>query len=66
MAESFSHKWGQIVGNLIQEFVVEIFQQFASEHGLYLDYQRKRKARKSKKVSWQDRYGNFHDLDYFV
>lgn len=66
MAESFSHKWGQIVGNIIQEFVIEIFQQFANEQGLYLDYQKKRNVRKTKKVSWQDRYGNFHDLDYVL
>jgi hypothetical protein len=66
MAQSLSHKWGQIVGNLIQEFILEVLQQLADEHSLYLDYQRKRKARKSKKVSWQDRYGNFHDLDYVL
>ena len=66
MAESFSHKWGQIIGNLIQEFICETLQQIADEHGLYLDYQKKRKARNSKKVTWQDRYGNFHDLDYVL
>ncbi|NEU75966.1 DNA methylase [Hassallia byssoidea VB512170] len=66
MAESFSHKWGQIIGNLIQEFIRETLQQVADEHGFYLDYQKKRKARISKKVSWQDRYGNYHDLDYVM
>ncbi|PAX60100.1 DNA methylase [Brunnivagina elsteri] len=66
MAESFSHKWGQIIGNLIQEFIGETLQILANEHNLYLDYQKKRKARISKKVSWQDRYGNFHDLDYVL
>lgn len=66
MAESFSHKWGQIIGNLIQEFICETLQQIADEHGLYLDYQKKRKARNSKKVTWQDRYGNLHDLDYVL
>ncbi|MFH7029235.1 MAG: hypothetical protein ACHBN1_28530 [Heteroscytonema crispum UTEX LB 1556] len=66
MAESFSHKWGQIIGNLIQDFIRERLQKVADEHSLYLDYQRKRKARTSKKVSWQDRYGNFHDLDYVL
>ncbi|MEH2255204.1 hypothetical protein [Nostoc sp.] len=66
MAESLSHKWGQILGNLIQEFICETLQQLADEHGFYLDYQKKRKARISKKVSWQDRYGNYHDLDYVL
>ncbi|MBN4006171.1 hypothetical protein [Nostoc sp. LPT] len=66
MAESLSHKWGQILGNLIQEFICETLQQLADEHGFYLDYQKKRKARISKKVSWQDRYGNSHDLDYVL
>lgn len=66
MAESFSHKWGQIIGNLIQDFIRDKLQQVADEHGLYLDYQRKRKARASKKVSWEDRYGNSHDLDYVL
>ncbi len=66
MAESYSHKWGQIIGNLIQEFIRETLQEVANEHGFYLDFQKKRKARTSKKVSWQDRYGNFHDLDYVL
>lgn len=66
MAKSFSHKWGQIIGNLIQEFICETLQQVADENGFYLDYQKKRKARISKKVSWQDRYGNYHDLDYVL
>jgi hypothetical protein len=66
MAESFSHKWGQIIGNLIQEFIRDTLQQVADEHGFYLDYQKKRKARITKKVSWQDRYGNYHDLDYVM
>lgn len=66
MAESFSHKWGQIIGNFIQDFIREKLQDVASDQGLYLDYQRKRKARSSKKVSWEDRYGNSHDLDYVL
>ncbi len=66
MAESYSHKWGQIIGNLIQEFIRETLQEVANEQGLYLDYQKKRKARTGKKVSWEDRYGNSHDLDYVL
>lgn len=66
MAESFSHKWGQIIGNLIQEFIRETLQEIADEHSLYLDYKKLRKARIGKKVLWQDRYGNYHDLDYVL
>lgn len=66
MAESLSHKWGQIIGNLIQDVIRETLQEIADQHQLYLDYQRKRIARNSKKVSWQDRYGNYHDLDYVL
>ncbi len=66
MAESFSHKWGQIIGNLLQESIQETLQQVADQHGLYLDYQRKRAARPGKKVTWQDRHGNVHDLDYVL
>ena len=66
MAQSFSHKWGQIIGNLIQEFIQEKLQEVATAQGVYLDYQKKRAARLGKKVSWEDRYGNSHDLDYVL
>jgi hypothetical protein len=49
MAESLSHKWGQIIGNLIQEFIRETLKEIADEHGFYLDYQGKRSCRTSKK-----------------
>jgi hypothetical protein len=64
MAESFAHKWGQVIGNLFQASLREMLQQVADQHGLYLDYQRERVARPGKKVTWQDRHGNSHDLDY--
>lgn len=49
----------------------------ATEHNLYLDYQKERAARKGKgnnragkeplkKVTWEDKYGNVHDLDYVL
>ncbi|MEC4984659.1 MAG: hypothetical protein SAJ37_10815 [Oscillatoria sp. PMC 1068.18] len=66
MAKSNSHKWGQVVGNLIQAFICETLQKVADDQGLYLDYQKKRQARLGKKVSWRDRYGNLHDLDYVL
>lgn len=66
MAKSFAHKWGQIIGNLSQEFICETLQLVADKHELYLDYQKTRKARSGVKVSWQDRNGNSHDLDYVL
>ena len=64
MAESAAHKWGQIIGDLLQLSLREELQKVADRHQLYLDYQRDRPARKGSRVSWQDRYGNSHDLDY--
>lgn len=67
MAESLTHKWGQTIGNLLQRSLRETFQEVADRHGLYLDYQRERSARAgTAKVSWKDRYGNSHDLDYVL
>jgi hypothetical protein len=65
MAESPSHKFGQIIGNLIEAVIEPYLSDFAKEKQLYLDHQGKaRKARKGKKVTWEDSYGNVHDLDY--
>lgn len=66
MAESASHKWGQIIGDLLQHSLREELQKVADQHQFYLDYQRDRPARKGSRVSWQDRYGNNHDLDYVL
>lgn len=65
MAESPSHKFRQIIGNLVEAVIEPYLSNFAEEKQLYLDYQGKaRKARKGKKVTWEDSYGNVHDLDY--
>jgi len=66
LAESFAHRWGQIIGNVLQASLSELLQEVADRHGLYLDYQRERAARPGKKVAWQDRHGNVHDLDYVL
>ncbi|HUT46966.1 MAG TPA: hypothetical protein VMX36_11820 [Sedimentisphaerales bacterium] len=67
MAESPSHKFGQIIGNLLEAVVGPILSQFAEEKHLYLDYQKNtRKARNGKKVTWEDAHGNVHDLDYVL
>jgi hypothetical protein len=67
MAESPSHKFGQIIGNLLEELIEPFLADFATQNRLYLDYQNNpRTARKGKKVRWEDPYGNVHDLDYVL
>lgn len=67
MAESPSHKFGQIIGVLLEAVIEPFLSSFAQEKNLYLDHQKKpRKARKGKKVTWEDPYGNVHDLDYVL
>lgn len=67
MAESPSHKFGQLLGNLLEELIEPFLTTFAARSGLYLDYQKNsRAARKGKKVTWEDPYGNVHDLDYVL
>ena len=67
MAESPSHKFGQIVGNLLEDTIRPVLQNFCEEHGLYLDVKGERiGVRSGKKVIWEDRYGNSHDLDFVI
>lgn len=67
MAESPAHKFGQIIGNLIEAVIEPFLSNFAEEKHLYLDHQKKpRQSRKGKKVAWEDSYGNIHDLDYVL
>lgn len=67
MAESPAHRFGQIIGKLLESIVHPQLNEFCSEQGLYLDHQlRQRPARRGKKVSWTDQYGNLHDLDFVI
>ena len=67
MAQSPAHQFGQIVGEVLEAAIFEPLQQIADEHALYLDYKHLRPARGGKrKVSWKDRHGNDHDLDYVL
>lgn len=67
MAESLAHRWGQIIGDGFEMFVQNILGEVAHRHGLYLDFKRPRAARGGQgKVTWQDGYGNKHDLDYVL
>lgn len=67
MAESPSHKLGQMIGHLIESIIRPLLEEFCKKNKYYLDYQgQSRTARKGKKVSLQDLYGNIHDLDYVI
>lgn len=67
MARSPAHQFGQIIGEVLEAAIFEPLQQIADEHRLYLDYKHLRPARGGKrKVSWKDRHGNDHDLDYVL
>ncbi len=67
MANSPSHRFGQIIGDLLEEIMTPQFQSFCDERGLYLDKKGTRgEARGGKKVSWIDKYGNNHDLDFVI
>lgn len=67
MAQSYAHRWGQIIGNSLEQFTHNILTDTAKRHGLYLDSKGPRKIRGNQlKVTWQDGYGNKHDLDYVL
>lgn len=67
MATSPSHKFGQIIGDLLEEMLQLPLTKVAKKHGLYLDYKHPRLARGGKrKVTWIDHKGNRHDLDFVL
>lgn len=66
MAESLSHKFGQIIGDLLELALEPHLHKFAKKHKLYLDKKGTRKARSGKKVSWTDTRDNKHDLDFVL
>ena len=72
MAVSLAHRWGQIIGDVFEQFVRDMLQSIAVKHALYLDCKKPRRARANlggkdlSKVTWRDSYGNRHDLDYVL
>ncbi|MCT7977322.1 hypothetical protein [Laspinema olomoucense] len=71
MAQSPSHKFGQILGKLLEDIVLydilkPQLERFTAPKNYYLDYQKSRLARKGKKVTWEDKDGNKHDLDFVI
>jgi hypothetical protein len=67
MAESPAHRFGQVIGELLESVVRPQLESFCQRQGLYLDHQKRdRPARSGKKVAWTDQYGNTHDLDFVI
>lgn len=67
MAASPVHKLGQMIGDFIEKYFEGELTSICHERQLYLDVVGKnRAARKGKKVSLNDVYGNKHDLDFLI
>lgn len=66
MAQSPAHRWGQIIGEFLEQVFETELSKFARKHKLYLDTQGERPARAGKKVSWIDSFENSHDLDFVL
>ena len=67
MAESPSHKLGQIIGTMLEATVLPELRTFCERYGLYLDSGGPRPGvRTGTKASWRDKFDNSHDLDFIV
>ena len=66
MADSPAHKFGQNIGNLLEEIIESQLLPFCQARSLYLDKKGPRKARSGVKLTWEDKYGTQHDLDFVI
>jgi hypothetical protein len=66
MAESPAHRFGQIIGEVLEVAVAPLLSEFADKHGLYLDRRGERPCRPGKKCTWLDLNKNKHDLDFVL
>lgn len=66
MAESPAHRFGQLIGEVVEGAVEPTLRDFATKYGLYLDTKGPRPTRDGNKVSWTDLNGNKHDLDFVI
>ena len=66
MAESLSHKFGQIIGDLLELAIKPNLEKFAKKHTLFLDKKGERITRKGIKLTWTDLKENKHDLDFVL
>jgi hypothetical protein len=55
-----------MIGDLLEAAIYPSLVEFCEEHGYFLDRQGVRSARSGKKVAWEDRHGNTHDLDFVI
>lgn len=67
MAKSPSHRFGQMIGDLLEATVIRYCKPIAEEYGMYLDFKHPRLARKNQnEVKWTDLNGNTHKLDIVI
>ncbi len=66
MAESPAHRFGQIIGDVLEAAIGPVLAEFAKKHGLYLDRKGPRPCRRGLKCTWKDLNGNLHDLDFVL
>ncbi len=66
MGVSPAHRFGQILGEVLERAVEPIVAAQAAKHHLYLDKKGPRPCRKGAKLSWSDVNGNIHDLDFVL
>jgi hypothetical protein len=66
MGVSPSHRFGQILGEVLEQAVEPIVAHQAAKHHLYLDKKGQRACRKGAKLSWSHVNGNIHDLDFVL
>lgn len=67
MAQSPSHRFGQIIGEVLETAIRQPLEELCLRRGYYLDSKHPRTARNGlNKVAWKDHKPNSHDLDYVV
>jgi len=67
MAQAPGHRFGQIIGDMLEFAIRRPLMDVAEKRGLYLDWKHARSARNGRKlVKWDDSKGNSHDLDYVL
>ena len=67
MAKSPAHRFGQIIGDLLESTLIRYCKPIANEYHMYLDYKHPRPARNNQsEVKWTDINGNTHKLDIVI
>lgn len=66
MAASPSHILGEMIGNFFEDVMKSPIRDLCNKYHVYFDTIGPRKARKTKKITWNDINGSNHDLDYVI